>query len=182
MANKTKEKSYWPHLILGFLIIGMILGYWTVKSAISRPVQRVNNYMMSYQQADIHINEIQKEEDKFNKLYTISIDAKTKKIPVEHSKAKKTEKSVILLKGNNEFDFIINTKQGTVANDLNVSFLLTRPHTTADDFKVDKVDFDNGKYIVKNINITKAGRYILQIRAQKGDAIGFKEIPAYLYK
>jgi len=38
------------------------------------------------------------------------------------------------------------------------------------------------KYIVKNINITKPGRYILQIRAQKGDAVGFKEIPAYLAK
>ena len=36
---KNKGKTYWPHMILGFLAIGITLGYWTVKSATSMPVQ-----------------------------------------------------------------------------------------------------------------------------------------------
>jgi hypothetical protein len=182
MAKKSKEKSYWPHLILGFLIIGMTLSFWTVKSANSIPVQRVNDYMMSYQQADININEIRAKEDKFNKLYDININAKTIVVPVKHSKAKKSETAVVLKNGINTLEYIITTKDGKAASDLNVSFLLTRPNTTADDIKVDKIAFVNGKYIIKDINITKPGRYILQIKAQKDDAIGYKETPAYLAK
>ena len=58
MAKKNKEKTYWPHMILGFLALGITLSYWTVKSASSVPVQESNNYMLKYQTADYTINEI----------------------------------------------------------------------------------------------------------------------------
>ena len=57
MANKN-EKTYWPHMILGFLGIGIMLGYWTVKSAINMPVSESNEYQLKYQQADMNINQI----------------------------------------------------------------------------------------------------------------------------
>jgi hypothetical protein len=37
-----------------------------------------------------------------------------------------------------------------------------------------------GKYTIKDINITKPGRYRLQLRAKIGEAIGYSDIPAYL--
>ncbi len=55
---KNNEKTYWPHMILGFLTIGLTLSYWTVKSDSSMPVQESNQYMLKYQMADININQI----------------------------------------------------------------------------------------------------------------------------
>ena len=42
MVNK-KEKTYWPHVIVGFIMMGVTLGYWTIKSASFMPVQESNN-------------------------------------------------------------------------------------------------------------------------------------------
>nr|MBL0720978.1 hypothetical protein [Sulfurovaceae bacterium] len=72
MENK-KEISYWPHMIVGFLFLGISLGYWTIKTAMSLPVQETNDYMMKYQETDININDIIKSKQAFDKLYTISI-------------------------------------------------------------------------------------------------------------
>jgi hypothetical protein len=182
MANKTKEKSYWPHLILGFLIIGMTLSFWTVKSANSIPVQRVNDYMMRYQLADMNINDIKEKQALFDKSYIIAIDAKSVTVPVEHSKAKKEERAVVLRKGKNNFVYIIKDKANNLVSDMNVSFLLTRPHTTSEDARVDNVPYENGKYIIKDIDIQKPGRYIVELKAQKDDAIGYLQLPAYLAK
>ena len=72
MENKNK-KTYWPHMILGFLAIGITLGYWTIKSASSMPVQESNQYMLKYQMADITINEVLESQKIFDSLYTIEI-------------------------------------------------------------------------------------------------------------
>ncbi|MBN2824263.1 MAG: hypothetical protein JXQ76_02980, partial [Campylobacterales bacterium] len=58
MTTSNKEKTYWPHMIVGFIMMAVVLGYWTIKSASSMPVQEVNRYMQKYQLVDIHINEI----------------------------------------------------------------------------------------------------------------------------
>jgi hypothetical protein len=42
------------------------------------------------------------------------------------------------------------------------------------------VPYNSGEYLIKDINITKPGRYTLQLRAKVGDAIGYSEIEAYL--
>ena len=74
---KNREKTYWPHMIFGFLAIGITLGYWTVKSAVSVPVQESNEFMMKYQQADMNINEITKRKALFDQNYKIELlDAK----------------------------------------------------------------------------------------------------------
>jgi len=70
---KNKEKTYWPHMILGFLTIGITLSYWTVKSASSMPVQESNQFMLKYQMADMNINEITESKIAFDKAYTITL-------------------------------------------------------------------------------------------------------------
>jgi hypothetical protein len=183
MAKKRKEISYWPHMILGFLIVGITLSYWTVKSASSIPVQESNEYMMKYQQADLNINEILKRKALFDRDYTIQIEAESQMHKVENSKAHKEQRVVVLKPGKNTFVYQVYTRESKEpAADMNVTFLLTRPHTTHDDIYRENIPYKGGKYVVTDINITKPGRYILQLRAQKGDAVGYSEIPGLLQK
>ncbi len=180
MAKKHKETSYWPHMILGFLILGITLSYWTVKSASSIPVQESNEYMMKYQQADLNINDILRHKALFDKDYTIKIEADSMMFKVENSKAFKSLRSVVLHPGKNSFTYQIMTHGQTPVADMNVTFLLTRPHTTKEDIYLTHIPYENGRYVVRDVNISKPGRYILQLRAQKGSAIGYSEIPGYL--
>ena len=181
MANKNKEKTYWPHMILGFLAVGITLSYWTVKSASSIPVQESNNYMMKYQQADMNINEIIKRKALFDQKYIIElVDTKITILELENAKRAKNEKVVELSQGNNSFAYYVKDKQGSIVNNANVTFLLTRPHTVSEDNFIETVAVKNGKYVIDNITITKAGRYTLQLKVKIGDAIGYSEKPAYL--
>lgn len=180
MKNKN-QKTYWPHMILGFLAVGITLSYWTVKSASSLPVQRSNEYMLKYQQADIHINEILEKKALFDKSYTIEIiDIQTVIQDLENAKRAKEEKVILLHLGENSFTYRINNNHGTTPIDANVTFLLTRPHSTKEDILIENVNAINGKYVIKDINISKVGRYTLQLRAKIGDAVGYSQLPAYL--
>jgi len=177
----NKEKTYWPHMILGFLALGITLSYWTVKSASSLPVQESNQYMLKYQQADMSINEIIKKQQLFDKDFSIvMLNAKTIMLDIDNAKRTKKEKSVVLKRGKNTFSYRIMSKNDILPNDVNVTFLLTRPHSISEDILVKDISQINGEYIIRDINISKAGRYILQLRAKVGEAIGYSEIPAYL--
>ena len=181
MAKKSKEKSYWPHMILGFLIVGITLSYWTVKSASSIPVQESNEYMLKYQQADMNINEIIKKKQLFDKSYEIRLsNVKTMVMKDNDNSKVKQADPIVLHKGSNQFSYLVVSKDGTVVPDANVSFLLTRPHTVKDDNYVDTIPFSDGKYLVKEINISKPGRYTLQLRAKISEAVGYSQLPAYL--
>jgi len=168
-------------MILGFLLVGITLGYWTVKSATSVPVQESNDYMLKYQQADMNINDIMKQKENFDKKYTIEIVEVSMGVnPIENSKVAKHEKSVLLKQGENSFHYRIGTRDNTPVEDMNVTFLLTRPHTDKEDVLVKNVPFVDGQYSINDINITNPGRYTLQLRAKKGEAVGYSSIPAYL--
>ncbi len=168
-------------MILGFLVLGITLSYWTVKSASSIPVQESNEYMLKYQVADYNINEIIEKKKLFDKNYVIKlVDVKTMVMKDNiNSKVKQTD-PVSLHQGLNQFSYRVVAKDGTAVPDANVSFLLTRPHTVKDDNYVETIPFIEGKYLVKEINISKPGRYTLQLRAKIGEAVGYSQLPAYL--
>ena len=177
---KNNQKTYWPHMIVGFLLLAFTLSFWTVKSASSIPVQESNNYMMKYQQADTNINEILKSKKLFNQNYSIElVDTKTMVMELENAKRAKKEKVVELSTGNNSFHYIVKDKKGTMVSNAEVTFLLTRPHTRVDDMLIENIAIENGKYTIKNIAISKAGRYTLQLKVKIGNAIGYSEVPAY---
>ncbi len=181
MAKKSKEKSYWPHMILGFLLVGVTLGYWTVKTTFSLPVQEVNEYMLKYQTADYNINEIKAKEALFDKHYTIALlNVKKEMIELENLKRAKVESSVLLHKGSNSFQYAVTAKENHQAVDANVTFLLTRPNTVKDDVMVKEIPLKEGKYTINDINISHPGRYTLQLRAKIGEAVGYSSLPAHL--
>jgi hypothetical protein len=178
---KNKNKTYWPHMILGFLIVGVTLGYWTVQHAISLPVQESNDYMLKYQEADLNINEIINAKALFDKNYKIDIvNVKRVEQELENTKRAKSESVVILSKGKNSFFYSITDKNSVFMKDANITFFLTRPHTVKEDILVKNIPVVDGKFKVDNIELTKPGRYTLQLKAKIGKAIGYSEIPAYL--
>jgi len=178
---EENKKTYWPHMIVGFLFLGISLGIWTIKSAGSMPVEKENAYMMSYQDADTNINEILAKQELFRQNYEIKIlNTTTIQIKENKNSRKNFLNPVEIKKGENKFTYSVVDKNGQVVKGADVSFMLTRPHTDIDDQKIDKINFVNNSYQTPNINITKAGRYMLVARVKIGETIGFLETPAYL--
>ncbi len=178
---KNNEKTYWPHMILGFLTIGITLSYWTVKSASSMPVQESNQYMLKYQMADMNINQIMERKMAFDKAYSINIlDVATMVMTDNINSNRPQPNSVKLSQGINIFSYEVVAKDGTKVSDANVTFLLTQPHSRKEDKLFLNIPYVAGKYQVTDVNITKAGRYTLQLRAEVGDTMGYSEVSAYL--
>jgi hypothetical protein len=178
---KNNEKTYWPHMILGFLAIGITLSYWTVKSASSMPVQESNQYMLKYQMADMNINQIMERKMAFDKAYSITIvDVETMVMTDNVNSNRPQPNPVKLSQGINTFSYEVVAKDGTKVSDANVTFLLTQPHSRKEDKLLVNIPYSDGKYQIKGLDITKAGRYTLQFRAEVGDTMGYSEISAYL--
>lgn len=175
------KKTYWPHMILGFLAVGITLGYWTVKSASSLPVQESNQYMLKYQMADIGINDILERKKIFDSNYTIEIiDVQTMVMTDNINSNRPQPNPITLTKGENSFSYRVVAKDGRVVEDAKVSFLLTRPHSREDDVFIENIAPIEGKYTATPIEVTKAGRYTLQLRATIGEATGYSALSAYL--
>jgi len=178
MASNS-EKSYWPHMILGFLGIGIMLGYWTVSSAINMPVNESNRYQKKYQQADMGINQIIEAQEHFDKKYKVKLVGAKESSFKPNEFLKRSHGKIIDLQKHNVLHYSIKTLSGEAVDDANVSFLLTRPHTVADDQKLSIVNTKADTYLV-TFDLEKAGRYTLRLRVQKGDAVGFVQHEAYL--
>ncbi len=175
----TKEKSYWPHMILGFLSIGIMLGYWTVSSAIHMPVNESNRYQKKYQQADMDINDIIEAQQRFDARYRVVPEGFKKSSFKLNEFVKRKHGDIVALAKENQLTYRIQTLSGDEVNDANVSFLLTRPHTVKDDQKFASLPVKQGLYSVA-FSLEKPGRYTLRLRVEKGDAVGFIEHEAYL--
>jgi len=182
MANK-REKTYWPHMIVGFLFMAIILGYWTIKSASSMPVQESNNLMQKYQLVDIHINDILTKREAFDKNFSINLVDSKRVVVTDNIYSKRVQENPVELKnGINSFHFVIKSKDSTIENidDSKISFLLTRPHTRVDDMLIENLKLEDINIMVSNIDIKKAGRYTIQLKIEYKDTIGYFETPAYL--
>ena len=178
---KNNEKTYWPHMIVGFLAVGLTLSYWTVKSASSLPVQESNQYMLKYQTADMNINQILERKAAFDKDYTIKISDVEMMVMTDNINSNRPQPNVVKLsQGLNHFSYRVDTKDGKVVSDANVTFLLTQPHSRKEDKLFINIPYKDGKYQVQGVDIQKPGRYTLQFRAEIADTMGYSEVAAYL--
>jgi len=179
--ERNKEKTYWPHMIVGFLLLAITLSYWTVKAASSLPVQETNDYMMKYQQADININEITMSKLAFDKEYLIELKDVETMVMTDNIHSNRPQPDLVVLEdGANTFKYTVSKKDGSLINDAKVAFLLTRPHSARDDQMIEVIPFKDGHYITPDVAIKKAGRYTLQLRATIGKKTGYSSIEAYL--
>jgi len=179
MAKDKQNQTYWPHMILGFVVIGITLGYWTIKSAIKMPVHESNEHMMKYQKADLNANEIIEAQQRFDARYRLKLEGlKPSDFKPEH--LKRRAGTVMALEPVNTLRYRLTDREGNPVSDANVTLLLTRPHTEVDDRTFPNLPYTDGAYTLEKLEIQKPGRYILRVRAQKGDAIGYMDTEAYL--
>ncbi len=175
VSQNSDKGKYWPYMILGFLAIGITLGYWTIKNTISLPVRESNEYMMKYQKAEQDINSITKEEALFDSKYNLNFSG-LEKSDFKPKNLKRKPHQYWTLKQSNKIIYTVKEKDGTAINDANVTLLLTRPSTNVDDKMFKNIKSDgNGNYIIENLTINKPGRYILRVRIQKGKAAKFAD-------
>jgi len=178
---KNNKKTYWPHMIVGFLAVGLTLSYWTVKSASSLPVQESNQYMLKYQTADININQIMDSKAAFDKDYTIKMYDVEMMVMTDNINSNRPQSNAVKLSlGTNDFSYNVVTKDGTAVNDANVTFLLTQPHSRKEDKLFVNIPYKDGRYQIKGVDIQKPGRYTLQFRAEVADTMGYSAVAAYL--
>ncbi len=178
---RNKEKTYWPHMIVGFLMLAITLSYWTIKAASSMPVQETNDYMMKYQESDININEIIERKIAFDNDYVIKINDIETMVMIDNIHSNRLQLDQIkLAMGSNHFSYTVADKSGKIVKDADVSFLLTRPHTVVDDKMTEVILLQGDQYVTPDINITKPGRYTLKLRVKIGDKIGYSKKAAYL--
>jgi hypothetical protein len=179
--EKNNKKTYWPHMIVGFLVLALTLSFWTVKSASSLPVQESNTYMLKYQMADTNINEITEKKMAFDKIYNIHILDVEMMAMTDNINSNRPQPNVVKLsQGMNTFTYEVVTKDGNAVVDANVTFLLTQPHSRREDILFSDIPYKEGKYQIVNVKIEKAGRYTLQMRAEVADTMGYSSIAAYL--
>jgi hypothetical protein len=180
MANNSNGSGkFWPYMILGFLFIGLFLGFWTVRVTLAMPVSESNEYQRKYQDADLNINQIIEAQERFDARYVLkALDFKLSSFkPTDF--ARKHNKVVALTK-TMHVAYRLTDKSGAAINDANVTLLLTRPQTRDDDQIFPHLKAKNGVYTTPDFTLPKAGRYTLRLRVQVGDAVGFLEHEAYL--
>ena len=181
MSKKNDSGKFWPYMILGFLFIGITLGYWTVKKTISLPVQESNAFMQKYQSADKHAVEIEESQERFDSKYNVLISGLEKSnFKPKHLKRKPHQYYV--LHDSNNVVYKVSTKDGKAVNDANVTILLTRPSSgDVNRYIKDIKKSGNGEYRVENLKVDKPGRYIIRAKISVGedtkyiDTYGFKE-------
>lgn len=179
---KAKETTYWPHMIVGFIMMAIVLGYWTVKSASSMPVHESNVMMQKYQLVDININEITEKKEAFDRNFIIKLLDKKMIVNEDNKHSKRQQFNYIALaQGKNSFKFQIKSHNGTTLITPKVTFLLTRPHTRVDDQYFKDLTYKDDHVVINDVEVTKKGRYIIALRIDTQDgAIGYFEEEAYL--
>lgn len=177
MSEDKNRGKYWPYMILGFLSIGVTLGYWTIKSTISLPVHESNAFMQKYQSADKDAYQIEESEAKFDSKYNVSVSGlEPTKFKPKHLKRK--PHNYYLLKDENSITYQVSKKDGSSVANAKITLLVTRPQTQLDDFYIKEFKQSGGSYKATGIKIQKPGRYILRAKIQVGDDVKYLDVYA----
>ena len=180
MSKKDDSGKYWPYMILGFLAIGIILGYWTIKNTISLPIHESNEYMQKYQTREKNANEISEAEAKFDAKYSVELSG-LQKSDFKPKHLKRKPHKYYELNSVNNIKFIVKAKDGNSLKDVKLIAILTRPQTELDDVKIKNITTDgNGAFEIRDLKVQKPGRYILRVKFSDKDAI--KYIDYYGFK
>ena len=182
--TKKNQNRFWFLFVMSILMFGISMVVWTVKQAMSIPVHESNNFMLKYQHADMNINQIMELQAKFDALYNIelkNVQTITLSEEFQNTNAKIEQATPIKLSNtSNSFSYHISKKDGTAVDNATVSFLLTRPHSIDDDALEENIAFKDAHYITKSLDLSKKGRYTLQLKVEIGELTGYSEIAAYL--
>ncbi len=163
MSKNNDSGKYWPYMILGFLFIGITLGFWTIKSTISLPVHESNSFMQKYQDADKGANEIVESQARFDSKYELVIDGLSKS-DFKPKYLKRKAHVHYKLDSTNSLSIKVSSKSGASVDGISAVALLTRPQTELDDKKLKCIKIDAGTFEIKDFSVQKFGRYIIRLK------------------
>ena len=129
--TKKNQNRLWFAIVMGMLSFGIGMVIWTVKQAVSLPVQESNNFMLKYQQADMNINAILANKAKFDAKYSIELQNAvfmTLKEEYQNTNSKRQQpKPVKLIKGKNKFLYAIKDNNGNNVEDAKFTLSMIVP-------------------------------------------------------
>jgi nitrogen fixation protein FixH len=151
-----KETNYWPYAIVGMILTVVVLGIWTIKVAVTHPVQESNDYMMKYQDVDENINEILAKKRAFDARYTIDLSRNK------------------LHHGSNRVIVRVTDKEGRPIEGAKIVAVVQRPTTNAHNVEITDFAFSDGQYVSQPFDIAGLGRWNIQVKVEVGELTGFQ--------
>jgi nitrogen fixation protein FixH len=151
-----KETNYWPYAIVGMILTVVALGIWTIKVAVTHPVQESNDYMMKYQDVDENINEILAKKRAFDARYTIDLSENR------------------LQEGKNRIVVMVSDKAGNPIQGAKVIAIVQRPTTNAQNIEIENFSFSEGRYHSPTFQLEGKGRWNIEVKVVIGDTTGYQ--------
>lgn len=150
----------WPYAI-GVSII-MVFGFCvaTIMVTQQRPVEKSDDYMMDYNYADLHANELIQAEIDFNQKYNISYI--TESLPQEGAQIK----------------YKITDKEGNSVDNAEFKVIITRPNNHKHDQELATPSVDDGVYTFSGFSLPKPGRWNVMARITIGEDQRFYNVKA----
>ncbi len=160
--DKNSEINYWPYAILGMILTVVVLGIWTIKVAISNPVQLDRSYMMSYQEVDDNINKIMAMQKKFDSKYVINFNKN------------------ILHIGKNRVVLNIKDKDGNIVKNGEIVAIVTRQTTSQYDIHLKNFRLKDSNYESEEFQLKSGGRWNIEVKVKIGEDIGYKTYKTFV--
>jgi len=151
MSQNKNPGRKWPWIIVGSILGVVGLSYWTVKIAVTHPVQLSDLDMQDYHHFDHDANAIIKAKIAFNNKYDIAYV----------TEVFTPQKALVR--------FRLTDKTGAPVDDANWTVRITRPGTHAFDKDLKLQDVENGVYTFEETALPKAGRWDILARISVGD-------------
>ena len=164
MEQKRKgEINYWPYAIVGMILTVVLLGIWTIKVAVSNPVQLDNSYMMDYQDVDANINEILAKQKSFDRKYRVDMAQNHLKI------------------GENRIVVSLTDVNGNRVKDAEIVAIVARPTTLKGQIELGSFKRSKGAdYVSDPFIIERGGRWNIQVKIKVGNDVGFKTYKTFV--
>ncbi len=149
----------WPYAIATAIALVFSFCVMTVIVTTKANVQKSDDYMMSYQDADENANEFIKSKMLFDKKYSVKYISKG-------------------LSSDKPIQYKIVDKNNKVVNNAKIIIAISRPETHELDQKLEKVTVENGVYSFSGAKFTKAGIYNIIAKVVIGEDSSFYNIKA----
>lgn len=160
--KRNNEINYWPYAIVGMILTVVLLGIWTIKVAVSNPVQLDNSYMMDYQDVDENINEILAKQKVFDSKYRVDLTQNR------------------LKKGENRVVVSLTDIHGNPVDGAEIVAIVARPTTLKGEKKLGTFKRDGGFYVSDPFAIERGGRWNIQVKVVVGNDIGYKTYKTFV--
>ena len=146
-------KNYWPHAIVGSLILIVASCVATVVLAVKNPVEMDGFYFERYQNVDENINEIEASQRRFDAKYDLDFNPEFVGL-------------------NGYFGIAVTPKNGLVSLNFTHEILLTRPATNEQNQNLD-AKFDGQILKTQPVTLPKKGRWQILLKISDANDTGF---------